>query len=47
VLGISNPELPFRPDDDRIVELELHRSIDDALGHDVVVEAWWHSAAGR
>ncbi|NUR08790.1 MAG: hypothetical protein HOQ22_07700 [Nocardioidaceae bacterium] len=29
------------PDDDRITRLGLHRTIDDAVGYDVVVRAWW------
>jgi hypothetical protein len=41
LLGVSNPALPFRPDDDRIVDLELYRELDDSLGYDVVVRAWW------
>ncbi|MFF5177240.1 hypothetical protein ACFY2Q_04340 [Micromonospora sp. NPDC000316] len=44
VLGMPNPARPFRPDDDRIVELSLHRHTDDALGHDVIIEAWWQPA---
>jgi len=44
VLGIPDPAHPFRPADDRVVDLELHRHIDDALVHDVVIKAWWHSA---
>ena len=41
VLGMPHPAQPYRPDDDRIVDLHLHRSIDDTLGHDVIVRAWW------
>jgi hypothetical protein len=41
VLGVPDPALPFRPDDDRIVDLELHRHLDDTLGNDVVVRVWW------
>ncbi|WP_177324315.1 hypothetical protein [Streptomyces mirabilis] len=26
--------------DDRIVDLALHRNVDDSLGHDVVIAAW-------
>ncbi len=44
VLGIPNPNRPYRPDDDRIVDLALHRHLDDALRHDVTIEAWWRSA---
>lgn len=42
-LGAANPDKPYQLDDDRIVDLELHRNIDDALGHDVVVGYWWRS----
>jgi hypothetical protein len=45
MLGMPDPTHQFRPDDDRIVDLELHRHIDDALGNNVVVTAWWHPAA--
>ena len=41
VLGIQDPTKPFRPDDDRIVDLAMHRTIDDALVNDVEIEAWW------
>ncbi len=44
VLGIQDLIKPFRPDDDRIVDLALHRPIDDALGNDVDIEAWWPQA---
>jgi hypothetical protein len=32
---------PFRPDDDRIVDLALHRAVDDAMRNDIDIEAWW------
>jgi hypothetical protein len=41
VLGIQDLTKPFRPENDRIVELALHRTIDDTLGNDVDIEAWW------
>jgi hypothetical protein len=41
VLGVGDPAMPFRPDDDRVVELELHRTIDDGLGDAVQIEYWW------
>ena len=44
VLGVSDPTRPYHLDDDRIVDLELHRNVDDALGHDIVVGMWWRSA---
>jgi hypothetical protein len=45
VLGIQDPSQPFRPDDDRIVDLALHRTINDALGTEVEIEAWWSRSA--
>lgn len=47
VLGTRDPAKPFRPDDDRIIDLELHRTVDDALGNDVDIEAWWSPVPGR
>jgi hypothetical protein len=41
VLGAADNSRPFNLDDDRIVELELHRNVDDSLGHDVMVAMWW------
>ena len=41
ILGLPDPARPFRPDDDRITDLELHRRIDDSLKWDVMVDAWW------
>jgi len=41
VLGTQDPARPFRPDDDRIVDLALHRTIDDSLHDDVDIDAWW------
>ncbi|MET8408483.1 hypothetical protein ABZV34_10330 [Streptomyces sp. NPDC005195] len=40
VLGMPDPDRPYRPNDDRIVDLALHRNVDDSLGHDVVIAAW-------
>lgn len=40
LLGMPDPDRPFRPSDDRIVDLALHRNVDDSLGHDVVIAAW-------
>lgn len=40
LLGMPDPNRPFRPSDDRIVDLALHRTVDDSLGHDVVIAAW-------
>ncbi|HET8684383.1 MAG TPA: hypothetical protein VFM54_21290 [Micromonosporaceae bacterium] len=44
VLG-EDPHWQFHPNDDRIVDLAMHHSVDAALGHDVVVEAWWTDAS--
>lgn len=41
VLGVSNPLKPYHLDDDRIVDLELHRIVDDTLRNDVEVGMWW------
>jgi hypothetical protein len=41
VLGCEDSRRPYHVNDDRIVELEFHRNIDDQLGHDVVVGMWW------
>jgi hypothetical protein len=43
VLGIANAQRPYHLDDDRIVDLELHRNIDERLGHDVEIGMWWRS----
>jgi hypothetical protein len=45
LLGTPDPKHPFRPDDVRIVELELHRDVDDILADDVVVDFWWRRLA--
>jgi hypothetical protein len=42
VLG-EDPTRPFHPDDDRIVSLGLHHTIDTAIAHDVIIDAWWTS----
>lgn len=41
LLGMPDPKYPFRPNDARVVELELHRDIDDVLADDVVIDVWW------
>lgn len=43
VLGLADGARPFNPNDDRIVDLELHLNVDDSLGHDVHVGLWWRS----
>ncbi len=40
----EDPEQPFHPYDDRVVNLGLHHQRDPALGHDVVVHLWWGPA---
>ncbi len=40
VLG-EDPALPFHPQDDRIVSLGLHHTIDTGIAHDVIIDAWW------
>jgi hypothetical protein len=40
VLG-EDPTRPFHPHDDRIVSLGLHHTIDTAIAHDVIIDAWW------
>jgi hypothetical protein len=40
VLG-EDPTRPFHPRNDRIVSLGLHHTIDTAIAHDVIIDAWW------
>jgi hypothetical protein len=42
ILGVPNPESPWSPNDDHITRLGLHRTIDNSVGFDIVVRAWWH-----
>jgi len=44
VLGVANPQRPYHLDDDRIVDLEFHRNIDNRLGHDIELGMWWRAA---
>lgn len=44
LLGVSNPQRPYHLDDDRIVDLQLNRIVDNSLGHDVEVGMWWQTA---
>ena len=49
LLGVPDPDLPWSPNDDHITRLGLHRTIDDSVGYDVVIAAWWsldHDDAG-
>jgi hypothetical protein len=43
VLGNITTGRAFSPRDDRIVSLQLHRTVDDRMGHDVDVGMWWKS----
>ncbi|MFI5906937.1 hypothetical protein [Dactylosporangium sp. NPDC051541] len=45
VLGVRDARRPFQPDDDRIVDLEPHRTVDDSVGDAVVIEHWWSTPA--
>lgn len=40
VLG-EDPSRSFHPNDDRIISLGLHHDISTAIGHDVIIAAWW------
>jgi hypothetical protein len=40
-LGVADARRPFHPDDDRVVDLALHRHVDDTLGYAVDIAAWW------
>jgi hypothetical protein len=40
VLG-EDPTRPLHPNDDRIVSLGLHHTIDTGIAHDVIIDAWW------
>jgi len=44
LLGTDSSEAPWAPRDDRIVEVGLHRTTDDSVGHDVEIRAWWRLA---
>ena len=39
----EDPAQPSCPRDDRIVSLGLHHTIDTAIAHDVIIDAWWTS----
>jgi hypothetical protein len=41
VLGVPDPTRPYLAADDRITRLELHRRLDETVGHRVDVELWW------
>lgn len=41
VLGAADALRPFAPNDDRIVRLGLHRTLDPSLGWDIEISVWW------
>lgn len=41
LLGVPKADKPWSPNDDHITRLGLHHTIDDAVGFDVVIRAWW------
>jgi len=47
LLGVPNSQRPFTPDDDRIVRLGLHRSLDVSVGWDIVLSLWWTAASSE
>jgi hypothetical protein len=44
VLGEPDARNPFNPNDDRIVNVGLHRISDSEIGHDVDVAMWWRQS---
>jgi hypothetical protein len=40
ILG-ENSGRPFHPNDDRITSLAMHHNVNNAIGHDVIITAWW------
>lgn len=44
VLGVPDPTRPYLAADDRVTRLELHRRLDETVGHRVDVELWWAPA---
>ena len=47
LLGVRNANRPFTPDDDRIVEIGLHRVLDESLSWDVDLSVWWTRSAAQ
>jgi hypothetical protein len=41
LLGLRDPDNPWSPNDDHITQLGLHRTIQDSVGYDVLIGAWW------
>ena len=46
VLGVPDTHKPFHLNDDRVVDLQFHLTIDELLGHNVDVGLWWASHEG-
>lgn len=47
LVGVADERHPFRPDDDRIVDLALHWQADDNLADDVILDVWADLANDR
>lgn len=45
ILG-CDPRSPYNPNDDRIVDIEFHRTVDESKGWHVDVGLWWRPATG-
>jgi hypothetical protein len=43
LLGETNSQRQFAPNDDRIVMSTFHRSINPTIGHNVHIDMWWRS----
>jgi len=44
ILGEQNPLRSFAPNDDHMVNLRLHRTVDGEAKNDVVINMWWQTA---
>jgi hypothetical protein len=44
ILGEQNPLRPFAPNDDRIVDLKFHRTLEETSGSNVYIAFWWRTA---
>jgi hypothetical protein len=47
LLGVPDPKRPWSANDDHITRLGLHHFIDDSMGFDVIIRAWWTLDQGR
>lgn len=43
ILGEQNLLRPFAPNDDRIVNLRFHRTLDNTVGNDIHIHMWWRA----